>query len=392
MKILIRNVFEERRQNFVDAVSFREPKKIPVGAEILSWPFSYAGTTYRDVMNNPQRTAEAYTKFLNEINLDFIFGVKIMIPVKAFEILGIEDYKIASDECCIEHQQATIKYMKVEDYKALTDNAEKFITDTNIKRKCPAFQLTKEDAYAKLKEAAKEFRTFHQSNHLIAQEIYKNREILPLVGAPLFYYSPLNVLFDSLRGIKDTLVDLRRRPDQVKKACDAIWKYQMKDFSLTPETCHFPFPLGMTLYHSECFLSPNQFDEFFFKRFKQTYEPFMEAGAKFFLKGEGGFLNTVDRYRQLPKGAMVMMLDEDDPFEVYKKIGDWATIATGITVDLLQVGTKEQCVDYVKKCFDTFAPGGGFIFMQNKPLLCAKDVKIENLIAVYETANELSKQ
>ena len=84
------------------------------------------------------------------------------------------------------------------------------------------------------------------------------------------------------------------------------------------------------------------------------------------------------------------MLDEDDPFAVYDAIGDWQSVATGITADLLKMGTREQCIDYVKKCFETFAPGGGFIFMQNKPLLCAGDAKTENLIAVYETANELS--
>jgi hypothetical protein len=31
---------------------------------------------------------------------------------------------------------------------------------------------------------------------------------------------------------------------------------------------------------------------------------------------------TLDRFRQLPKGAIVIMMDQDDPFEVYKEIGD----------------------------------------------------------------------
>ncbi|HAA37834.1 MAG TPA: hypothetical protein DCE00_03055, partial [Firmicutes bacterium] len=107
---------------------------------------------------------------------------------------------------------------------------------------------------------------------------------------------------------------------------------------------------------------------------------------------EGSFLKTIDRYRQLPKGAMVMMLDEDDPFEVHKAIGDWATLCTGIRSDLLKYGTKQQCIDYAKKCFDTFAPGGGFMFLQNKPFLYAQDVNPENVVAVYEFANEYGKK
>jgi hypothetical protein len=166
----------------------------------------------------------------------------------------------------------------------------------------------------------------------------------------------------------------------------------MANFNPDPALATAPFPLATTVYHSECFLSFKDYDEFYFKPFKETFGPYMEKGAKFFLKGEGSFIRTLDRFRQLPKGAIVIMLDQDDPFEVYKEIGDWATLATGITADLLQYGTKQQCIDYVKKSFDTFAPGGGFIFMQNKPLLCAHDAKTENVLAVYETANDLKKQ
>jgi hypothetical protein len=86
------------------------------------------------------------------------------------------------------------------------------------------------------------------------------------------------------------------------------------------------------------------------------------------------------------------MLDEDDPFEIFKAIGDWQTIGAGITADLLRIGNIQKCKDFVSKCFDTFAPGGGFIFLQNKPLLCAGDARPEVLKEVYEFADELSRQ
>jgi hypothetical protein len=85
------NLREERKQNFIDATSFREPKEVPVGSEIIYWPFSYAGTTYRKVMDDPVKTAEVYTKFLDDIELDFLFGGGISFPVKAFEALGVHN-------------------------------------------------------------------------------------------------------------------------------------------------------------------------------------------------------------------------------------------------------------------------------------------------------------
>jgi len=210
--------------------------------------------------------------------------------------------------------------------------------------------------------------------------------------APMFY-SPFNTLFDNVRGIKDSLADLRRRPDKVKAAVDVI-KANAGQSAVKPDDYlnRDPVPLSMTIYHSECFLSEKQFDELYFQGFKEMALPYMEKGAKYFLKGEGKFLNTIDRYKELPKGSMVFMLDQDDPFEAYKHIGGYHTLASGITLDLLKSGTKQQCIDFVKKCFDTFAPGGGFIFLPNKPLLSANDVNVDNLLAVYQFANEYGKK
>ena len=381
---------EERKQNLIDALSFREPKKIPIGAEVLTWPFAYAGVRYEDIMDDPNAVAREYVKFLDVIGLDFIWGGFISSPVKALHALGNYSYKIAGDGVAIIHLQPDIEFMSADEYPELIADPVKFGWELT-KRRCGAFRLPKPEAYAKVVQALLELDKVSTANAMITRYINEEKGIIPLTGAPVGFISPLTAVFDRYRGMRDTLVDLRRRPDVLREACNkmlemkrtALQAYDPKDFTS-------PYPLGDSVYHVECFISPPHFDEFYFEPFAELLLPFMEAGLKIFIKGEGKFLNTLDRFRKLPKGSVVFMLDEDDPFEVYKAIGDWQSIATGITADLLKMGTTEQCTDFVKKCFDTFAPGGGFIFMQNKPLLCAGDAKIENLKAVYETANELS--
>jgi hypothetical protein len=46
----------------------------------------------------------------------------------------------------------------------------------------------------------------------------------------------------------------------------------------------------------------------------------------------------------------------------------------------------------VKKCYDTFAPGGGFVFAPPKSLVSPGDVNDENIIATYQFANEYGKK
>ena len=383
---------EERKQNLIDALNFREPKKTPVGAEILSWPFSYAGVRYADIIDDPAAVAREYVKFLDVIELDFIWGGAVSRPVKALHALGNYSYRIGDDGVTVIHLQPDIEFMSADEYPALIADPDKFIWDIT-KRRCGVFKLPKKEAYAKVIEALRETDKWLAANTAITKYMGEQKGILPLTGAPVGFTSPLTNIFDRYRGMKDTLADLRRRPEMLREAHRVMMakrKAELKAFD--PKNFTASYPLGNTVYHVECFLSPQHYDEFYFNPFMELMMPYFEMGHKIFVKGEGKFLNTVDRFRKIPKGSVVLMLDEDDPFEVHKAIGDWQTIATGITADLLKVGTKEQCTDFVKKCFDTFAPGGGFIFMQNKPLLCAGDAKIENLIAAYETANKLSNR
>jgi hypothetical protein len=383
---------QERIRNLIDATSFREPAKVPVGAEILTWPFSYAGVRYADVMDDAERTFQAYVKFLDDIELDFLWGGMVTSAVKAIQAMGCDYYDLAVDGTTIIHKQPEVEFMKTEEYQDLIGDIDAFKAGL-LRKRVRALQLPRDEAYAKTLQALSAIKPYVEANDRIQKYIFEEKGIAPLTGAPINFLGPLSILFDKFRGIKDTLLDLRRRPDLVRQACDVILADRTKQIrALDPRDYTAPYPFASSVYHVECFLSPEQFDEYFFKHFKELCLPFMETGTKFFMKGEGAFLKTLDRYRQLPKGSVIFMLDQDDPFEAHKAIGDWQTIGTGITADLLQMGTKQQCVDFVKRCFDAFAPGGGFIFMQNKPLLCANDAKPENLLAVYETANILSRQ
>jgi hypothetical protein len=394
MAVVPEEVRQERIKNMIDAVNFREPKKVPVGLEVITWPFTYAGTTLKNVMHDPRLTAEAYLKFLDDIEFDYFAlmpGITQHIPM--YEALECNDYVLSIDDTCIEHYQTKGAYMTPEEYPMLIEDPYGFITEIMPRKNFKIFTKPKAEAYAALKKAAIAFKDFQLANDLISQEIYDNRKILNHMDmAGPGYFSQAGFVFDCLRGMVDTLTDMRRRPKVLDEACEAIAKQQAMPMPDPELFRNKSFPWGSTVYHIECFLGPKDFDKYFFSGLKKALTPYLEVGYKIFLKGEGQFLNTIERYRELPKGSVIMMLDQDDPFEVYKKIGDWQILATGITADLLKVGTLQQCKDYVDRCFDTFAPGGGFIFCNNKPLLGANDTQPDKLRELMAYVNELSRK
>ncbi len=390
----IEKTIQEKDQNLIDSLNFREPKKVPVGIEVISWPFGYAGVTYKEVMGDPKLAADSYLKFLDDIEIDYTWGYAgVTKPLTAYQTLGSDNYYLGSDDTTIAHAQVNENSLRDDEYDELIKDPYYYADEILLKRKVPAFNQPKEKAYEKLLEALKEFRLTQEMNDLIGAGFY-NKGVTNLSKDGPKYSVPLDFLFDRVRGMKDTLIDLRRRPDKVKAVCDKVFEIDMANMREKPSDYEGKDGLfcGLTVYHSASFLNDKQYKEMFLSYLIKGFKAFFDVGVHMFLKGEGKFIQKLHGFRELPKGSMVIMLEEDDPFECYKEIGDWATLATGITGDLLKYGTKQQCIDYVKKCYDTFAPGGGFIFMQDRPLLGVNDAKIENVIATYGFANEYGKK
>jgi len=391
-------LYQQRIKNLIDSTSFREPEKVPTGIEFIYWPLDYAGVTLDEVVDDPIATAAPFKQVLEVMEIDFfMMAFGLSHPIRTYEALGAKKYRLADDKTTIEHIQTELDLMTADEYDDLINDYVGFTQNVMPRRNYTAFQGTRDEAYTALKKAAAAYKIHMQTNALIAQEQVNHQivSINPMGAMDLApsFYAPFNTLFDNLRGMKEALIDLRRRPEKVRAAINMLASLSAPPM-VTPDDylTKDPIPASWTIYHSECFLNNQQFDELFFQPFKKQALPYMEKGAKYFLKGEGLFLNTLDRYRELPKGSMIILLDQDDPFEAYKLIGDYQTLVTGINMDLLKGGTKQQCIDYVKRCFDTFAPGGGFIFAPQKPLISAGDVKTENLLAVFEFANEYGKK
>lgn len=96
----------KNKKNLKDTLSFREPEKVPVGIEVAMWPYSYAGIEYQDVKNNPDIAAGAYLKFLDDVQLDYMWGpAGVTKPIDSFVELGTDSFMFGSDGNSIVHAQ-----------------------------------------------------------------------------------------------------------------------------------------------------------------------------------------------------------------------------------------------------------------------------------------------
>lgn len=399
-------LFDKRCKNIIDATNFVEPEKVPVGLDYMTWAYAIGGKTLEDVIDDPEENIKEFTKIFDEIEFDFSSNLGTYIPYDAYQALDSTGYSLCADKCSVQHNQASSKFMSEEEYQILIDDPGYFMNEYFIKKNAAIFKLPREEAYAKLKEGAK----------LIAKNVYVTNEIerigiqehciVPLLkfGPPakqplgeyygIFspsYYATIDNLFDTYRGMMGVFEDLAENMETLDKACEAISNFNEKTMpKFPPQADTRPLPFGGCLYHVAGFLSPELYDKYWFNDFKKTVMPYIEAGKKINIKGEASFIHTIERFKDMPKGSIVIALDSDDPFEAYEKIGGYQTLMMGIKTAMLSTCDLQTCKDYIKKSFDTFAPGGGFMFYMDKPLFSPWDAPVEKVKELWHFANEYS--
>ena len=391
---------EKTRQNVLTLLDMKEPDQVPTNLSIeTGWALMYADKKWADLEDDPEAFARAYCKCWSEIPIDIGAG-PTRTTLRPPWALGNYQFVYSSDGLGITHNQAADVYLGPEVYDEIIADqqglAERFMRMRNPKLNGP-----RAEAVEALKNAAKAQVVANETAAKIDNILVNEIGIFKLInfdfaeGAePSYgYTSEFWNFYDRYRGTQSAFSDLRRYPDKVKAACDFLYEQTKARVVYDTETMGNPLPVGNTMFHPESYMSPKQFDELYFKNFMEIMMPPMEAGKKVLLYGEGAFMRHLDRFRETPKGAMIIFLDQDDIFEAKKKVGDWCTLVCGPKAELLNLGSEQQIKDYVKRCFDELAPGGGWIFAAPaNSLIAAKDVSVKGIVTAYETAYEINHQ
>ena len=189
---------------------------------------------------------------------------------------------------------------------------------------------------------------------------------LMTLGFPSYFQvatqAPFDYLGDELRGTKEVLLDLYRRPQKVVAACERLAP-MMTRWAVgksTPDTIPFVFwPLHKG---AEGFLSQEQFETFYWPTLRTTALGLIEEGFIPVFFGEGAMDSRLEVIaRDLPKGRSVWILDRSDMAYAKQVLGKTAAIQGNVPLSLLQLSTPEAVREYCRKLIEVAAPGGGFL-------------------------------
>ena len=234
-------------------------------------------------------------------------------------------------------------------------------------------------AFDALAESGKHSLNWLIGGGMIAQVIEEAGFVL---GPQLGTTCPFDMLADTFRGMINTIVDVKERPDELMAAVNTMQGLMLRNAlgsAVEMGREYFLIPLHMGV---DEFMSPADYAEFYWPGLRALMMAGIENGLTPYVFCEGNYNTRLEQLCDVPEGKVIYMFEKVDMKKVKDTVGKVACICGNLPTSTLMFGTPDKVADETKKLLDICAPGGGFIMDASIVIdRCPK----ENLHAMFDT-------
>ena len=168
--------------------------------------------------------------------------------------------------------------------------------------------------------------------------------------------APFDIIADKLRGYIGLTMDMHTQPDKVLAACEALVPH-LAHVACTTADANKQVPVGYWM-HRGCvpFVTMKQFHSHYWPTLRPIVEELWKHGHQTLFYAEGKWNAHLGTFAELPDQSIVYHVDQDDIFDVHKKIGHKFCLSGGIPNFLLSFGTPQEVRDCCQKVIDRRSP------------------------------------
>ncbi len=389
-------LYQERNQRFNDAISLKEPDRVPIAPFIHFYPIVQKGLSHKVAMYEPERLVEAAIEVFSQYNWDQMPSLLVLGYGHIYDALGVKCLKWAGakDEQQrlgdnMPFQFVEGEYIKADEYNYFFSDPTGFMLrkilprhNSNLKAFSEFPNIvalgyeTKSRIYLPLffssSNTMKMMQSIEEASKSIVNlfEVMSNYvEEMKKLGYPVASFNaslaPFDIVSDMLRGMRGSMIDMYRRPEELKKMIDILIQPTidliLNSGKKTKEKKIVFIPLHRG---ADGFMSNKQFAEFYWPSLTKVMEAFIVHGfipEPFF---EGRYTERLEYlvdFAKQHKGKLIYWFDKTDIIKAKEILGDYVCIRGNVPGSLLVAGTPQQVEDYVKTHIEGCMEGGGYI-------------------------------
>lgn len=402
-------LYKERTTRFIKAIKLEEPDRVPCMLPSGVYPAHYAGYTLKDVMYDYDKLKKAYLKFIAEFDMDTYTGPALVFPGR---VLDMTDHRLHKwpghglpDNGSL-YQYVEKEYMKADEYPQLLDNPADYWLRTLLPRYVgklePLAKLPKMNAmggpplmfYAAM--AAPDVAAAFKIMIAAGQEVLKWQQAIGEInraslaaGIPSVRSgtggAPFDNIADMLRGTQGMVMDMYRQPERLHEAMEKIVPDLIKSAVATADATNCPCVFMPLHKGDESFMSPKQFETFYWPSYRRVLMGMIEEGLVPFPFAEGRYGARLEVIKEMPKSSVVWLFEDIDMARAKKVLGGVACIAGNVPSSVMYTKTPKEVKETCRKLIETCAPGGGYILTGAAGM---NEGNPDNLRAMMDAARE----
>ena len=403
----VQEIAKERLARIEAAINLEHPDRVPlcgIGGDIIA---AYSGINQHEFAYDYEKAAIAIEKYLKDFPCDWasasipgldgrVFSMAfsesgVVAPITTFvtgpmhDALGDKYYRYPGREISENSTPQFVggTFMEPDEYEQLIDDPVGFIAETVLPRACVNLSEPRQ-AMSAWVEFGMEVNRFSSANREIGKIVgglgYPS---IPMGGA----YAPLDIIGDFLRGISNTVLDIRRYPDKVKKAAEALVE-PVVNYALSYKKAGIK--LVMIPLHLNEYLSPKLYNEFYWPTLKQVILRLYDEGIKSRVFFEGNHEAHLETILELPKGWGIAYFEKTDIIKAKQVLEGHTCVVGGIPISLIVSSTPDKIDSYLKNLIEKAKPGGGFMLGPGVGT-APRETPIENLHAMINAVEKYSK-
>lgn len=404
------NLYKQRVGRFIKAIKLEEGDRVPCMLPTGYFPAYYAGYDLKTVMYDYEKQRDAWMKFMDDFgDMDTFGGPGLVLPAPALEMIDHKIHKwpghgVADDVGAYQFVEA--EYMKADEYDKLIMDPSDFWLRTFMPRQAGAFKplakLPHLTAFVGIPIfylgifADPEIQQAYKTMFKAAEEIVKWQMTIGVVGKEAIERgyatfaggmsgAPFDMLTDMLRGTTGIFLDMYRQPEKIHEALDSLTPLVIQEAVASADMAMSPLVM-MPLHKGERgFMSPKQFDEFYWPSFKKVLLGMIDEGLVPMPFAEGNYIPRLETIQDMPKASMVWYFEYMDMAKAKATVGRKNCIAGNLPISTMVTGTPEQVKEGCRQLIDTCAAGGGYMLAAAASM---DQGNIENLHAMMDTAKE----
>ncbi len=400
--------YKVRAQRYKDVIELKKPDRVPVSPNMGFYPADYAGITAEEAMHDYDKMSEAWKKFNNEFDFDYLQTCMTVGSGPLFAKMGFQLYrwpghgtKPDTSYQCVEKE-----YMKADEYDELILDPTGFFLNKYLPRifselepwaKMPIFPSFIELPFVGgnmvpigMPDVQESLQKFMEAGQEALKWMGKAGETdginTAVNGTPGvfggFTKAPFDILGDTLRGTKKIMLDIYRCPEKIFEAMEVFVPLAVKMGVGACDAANNPFVMIPLHKGADVFMSREQFSEFYWPTLKKVLLGLIEEGCVPSMFVEGSYNQRLDLIAdpEVPKGKTYWFFDRTDMAEVRKHLSGFAAFGGNLSASLLKTGPSEEVEKSVRDLFDKAAGDGGYIFTQGAVIDNAEEEYIRAMV------------